>query len=692
MTVVTRIGETPLELGPARNATNDGPWRLARDEDSIAWLVLDHGDGSVNTIGRDVLEGLDSALDDLEDEPPKALVIRSAKRAGFAAGADINELKAMEDDEEIAGLLREGLRVLERLEAQKYPTVAVIHGHALGAGLELALACDHRIFIDNAHVGFPEVKLGLHPGLGGTVRLPALIDPVEAITLMLTGKLCYAEKAKRLGLADACTKERHLRAVISAAADGEFKGKSQGWADWAKSTAPGRAVAARQMRAKTEEKAPKDHYPAPHALIDLWSKDGNDRQAMQEGETASFVRLLGSDTARKLMRVFDLRENLKKRGNGDHGISHVHVIGAGEMGGDIAAWCALKGFTVSLYDVELAAIAQVIPRAAEICTSEHLGEAETRDVLDRLVPDPEGHGVRRADLVIEAGPEKAELKGDIYADVEPLMKKNAVLATNTSSLSLAELAKGLQHGEHFGGLHFFNPVDKMALIEVVRHEGTSDDTNGRLTAFAKALDRMPVAVANAPGFLVNRALTPYLMETMLLLDEGVEREAIDKAAEDFGMPVGPVELADRVGLDICLSVADGLKHDLDKPMADIPDWFREKVEAGEIGQKAGQGFYDWSDGDPQKNDRPGEIPEDTLDRLILPMLNACVACLRQNVARNEDDIDAAMILGTGFAPFRGGPMAYLRQRGVTDTRSALEQLQQTYGPRFEPDPGWADLD
>jgi 3-hydroxyacyl-CoA dehydrogenase/enoyl-CoA hydratase/3-hydroxybutyryl-CoA epimerase len=691
MTVLSHIGDTPLELGPARDAAPDGPWRLARDEGGIAWLVLERGDGSVNTVGRDVLEGLDRALDDLESDTPKALVIRSAKRAGFAAGADIDELKTMEDAEEVAELLREGLRVLDRLEAQDYPTVAVIHGHALGAGLELALACDHRIFIDNAHAAFPEVKLGLHPGLGGTVRLPALIDPVEAMTMMLTGKPCYAQKAKRLGLADAVTEERHLRAAIQAVADGDMEKTAQGWTDWAKSTAAGRAVAARQMRSKTEEKAPKTHYPAPHALIDLWSQEGNDEKAMQTAETASFANLLGSDTARNLMRVFDIREGLKKAGKGDHGIAHVHVVGAGEMGGDIATWCAIKGFRVTLFDIEAKAIAPVIPRAEKICKSEHLGDAETRDVLDRLIPDPDAHGVRHADLVIEAAPEKAELKRDIYAELEPRMKKNAVLASNTSSLSLGKLAKALDKADRFGGLHFFNPVDKMELVEVVRHDGTSDKTESRLAAFAAALDRLPAQVTDAPGFLVNRALTPYLMESLLLLDEGVEKEALDKVAERFGMPVGPVELADRVGLDICLSVADSLKSDLDTPLADIPDWMREKVAAGDLGQKSGQGFYEWSDGDPQKKNSPGEAPKDTLDRLILPMLNACIECRRKGVARDEDDIDAAMIFGTGFAPFRGGPMAYLRQRGIEDAREALERLEKAHGPRFALDPGWGDL-
>lgn len=691
MRVLEHLGDTPLELGPARNAAADGPCRLARDEGGIAWLVLDRGDGSTNAIGRDVLEGLDGVLEGLEADPPRALAIRSAKPAGFAAGADIRELKAMEAEEDISELLHEGLRVLDRLEAQGYPTVAVIHGHALGAGLELALACDYRLFVDNAHAGFPEVKLGLHPGLGGTVRLPALIDPVEAMTMMLTGKPAYAKKARRLGLADAVTEERHVRAAVQAVADGKLERTARGWTDRAKTTDAGRAIAARQMRAKTEEKAPREHYPAPHALIDLWAKEGDDGRTMQKGETASFIRLLQSDTARNLLRVFELREGLKKAAKGEHGVRHVHVVGAGEMGGDIAAWCALKGFRVTLFDIEARGIAPAIPRAAEICKRAHLGDAQTRDALDRLIPDPDAQGVPQADLVIEAAPEKTEIKRDIYARLEPRMKEGALLASNTSSLSLAKLAEKLDRPDHFGGLHFFNPVDRMELVEVVRHEGTSEETGSRLAAFAAALDRLPAPVADSPGFLVNRALTPYLMETLLLLDEGAEKEALDQAAERFGMPVGPVELADRVGLDICLSVADSLKSDVDKPMAEIPDWFREKVEAGDLGQKSGRGFYEWSDGKPRKPGRSGEAPKDALDRMILPMVDACIECLRRGVARDEDEVDAAMIFGTGFAPFRGGPIAYVRRRGTEEARAALERLRESHSPRFTSDPGWSDL-
>ncbi|MFO7857117.1 MAG: 3-hydroxyacyl-CoA dehydrogenase NAD-binding domain-containing protein [Paracoccaceae bacterium] len=689
--VTDHLDEILPELGPSRDAPRDGPWRLARDEAGVAWLALDRGEGSANAIGRDALEGLDAVLEGLEADPPKALAIRSAKPAGFAVGADVEELKALEGEAEVERLLEEGLSVLDRLEAQTFPTVAVIHGHCLGAGLELALACDRRIFVGNAHAAFPEVKLGLHPGLCGTVRLPAVIDPLEAMTMMLTGKPAYADKAEALGLADAVVEERHVRAAVGAVAAGRLEGPERGMADRLKTLGPARRLAAGRMRRKTEEKAPKAHYPAPHALIDLWEAEGDDPEGMRRGETRSFAALLRTDACRALMRVFELREGLKGAAKGDHGISRVHVVGAGEMGADIAAWCALKGCRVSLSDVSKDALGAAVPRAEAIFRGAHLDDRETRAALDRLIPDPAGHGAVRADLVIEAAPEDLELKRGIYAELEPRLKTEALIATNTSSLRLAALAEGLQAPGRFGGLHFFNPVAKMELVETVRHDGTDPETARRLDAFAAALGRLPVPVADAPGFVVNRALTPYLLETLALLDEGVEKASLDAAAEAFGMPMGPVELADQVGLDICLGVAESLARDLDRPLQEIPNWFRERVEAGDLGRKTGRGLYDWEDGEAKKDAPRAEVPEDLTDRLVLPMLDACVECLRRGVVRDAGAIDAAMIFGTGFAPFRGGPLAYAEARGAEEIRATLERLAERHGPRFRPDPGWSDL-
>ncbi len=686
--VLEYLGETKLELG-AVGAPVESDWQSGIGEDGIAWLALDRQGSSVNTISQGVLRGLADHLDTFERDTPKAIVIRSAKKAGFAAGADISAFNEM-SDKGAEDLLKQGHDVLDRLASLDCPTICVVHGAALGAGFELALACDWRIAIEDASFGFPEVQLGLHPGLGGTFRLPALIGPTEAIALMLTGKTAHTDNAKELGIADVVCRERHVKAAVDAIVAGQMKHEGAGLLARAFTLSTARALAARQMRAETAKQAPAEHYPAPYALIDLWEEHGDDADEMQAGEIASFARLLKSETSQNLRRVFFLRQGLRDNAKGDDGISHVHVVGAGAMGAEIAAWTALKGKTVTLGDVDNEPLAKALKLARKICNDKHLSSAESRDVLDRLMPDPKGYGISIADLVIEAAPEKPELKSKIYADLGEKMKPDAILATNTSSLPLSGLADKTKAPQHFAGLHFFNPVSKLELVEVVAHDSTSSATLDRLSAFCGAIGRLPLRVQDYPGFLVNRALTPYLLEAMVLMDEGVPKEVIDRAAIDFGMPMGPVALADQVGLDICLHVAESLREHLDKPMLDVSDALRKKVEEGHTGKKAGKGFYDWSDGTPHP-EHDNEGPDDLTDRLILPMLDACVECLRKDVARSADEVDGAMIFATGFAPFRGGPMHYAKSRGNAEVTAKLLELAERHGPRFEPDAGWSRL-
>lgn len=683
--VLSHLGETKLELGPVEEVQAH-PWRRGQ-ANGIVWLVLDCEGTSTNTISRDVLEALDREVCALEEATPKAVVIRSAKQNGFAAGADISGFCEL-SDEGAVDLLKEGHAVLDRLEALSCPTIAIVHGMALGAGFEIALACDFRIAVDAAKFGFPEVNLGLHPGLGGTVRLPALIDPLEAMTLMLTGKTAHTQKAKSLGIADMIVEERHVEAAIDAIVSGKVSRQQTGLKARALQFDRARSLAARRMRSETEKKAQQAHYPAPHALIDIWEKHGDNSDEMQQAEIDSFASLLSSETSNNLQRVFFLRQSLKDGAEGEDGIAHVHVIGAGEMGADIAAWSAIRGKRVTLGDVQLDPLGRAVRTAARIAKDKHLGSIETRDALDRLIPDPKGYGLFRADLVIEAVPEKSELKAKIYADAEASMKEGAILATNTSSLRLSDL--DVHTPSRFAGLHFFNPVSKMQLVEVVHHDETDADVIDRLAAFCGAIDRLPIRVSDYPGFLVNRVLTPYLMEAMILMDEGVSKKVIDQSAIDFGMPMGPVALADQVGLDICLHVAESLTGALEKPMPEISADLKKKVEAGETGKKAGKGFYDWSDGTPRP-DTKADGPEDLTDRLVLPMLDACVECLRKGVAREADEVDGAMIFATGFAPFRGGPMHYARTRGTTEVRERLSDLASRHGERFEPDPGWSGI-
>jgi 3-hydroxyacyl-CoA dehydrogenase/enoyl-CoA hydratase/3-hydroxybutyryl-CoA epimerase len=693
-----------IELGPhAAGSPAEGPWkhfRLAKDDDGVAWLLFDRADTSANTLSAEVIEELDGVLAAVEQDRPHALVIRSAKPSGFIAGADVNAFRGATDPHQVEVEIGRAHRVTDRLENLGMPTIAVVHGFCLGGGFEIALACKYRIAIDDARFGFPEVMLGLHPGLGGTVRFTRLINPMEAMTLMLTGRTIDARRAKSLGAVDAVTQERHVLNAVKDAVNGKLARAKSGVLSTVLSAGPVRSFLATRMRKEAAKAAPAEHYPAPYALIDLWEEHGGNRQAMLSAEQVSFSKLMVTPTAQNLIRVFFLREQMKKLADGDSGIKHVHVIGAGAMGGDIAAWCAHRGLRATLSDMKAEPIAGAIKRAAELYGKIMRKRIDQRDALDRLVPDMDGEGVRNADLIIEAVPERLELKQKVYAGIEPRMKSGAILATNTSSIPLQDLRTTLKSPERLVGIHFFNPVSRMQLVEVVSHDGSDGQVLAATRAFVGQIDRLPLPVKSAPGFLVNRALTPYMLEAMVMLDEKIPKEVIDAAAEKFGMPMGPIELADTVGLDICLAVGDSLRAKLGDALPPAPDWLRQMVEKGELGRKTGKGFYVWSKGKAQKSKPAGEAmlsgtadaksapPADLADRLILPMVNVCVACLREGIVENADVVDGAMIFGTGFAPFRGGPLNYARTRGVDEVVAALHALAQKYGDRFAPDAGW----
>ena len=686
------LGDRVLELGPKPEA--GGPYRhfkLTRDADDIAWLLFDREGASANTLSADVMAEFDTVLAALESQRPTGLVIRSAKPSGFIAGADVNEFRGATDPKVVETAMGQAHAVIDRLEGLKIPTVAVIHGFCLGGGLEVALACQSRIAIDGARFGFPEVLLGLHPGLGGPARFTRLVNPMQAMTLMLTGKTIDARKAKSLGLVDAVTQERHVRNAVKDAVFGRLKRARPGVLVALLNLGPVRGLLASRMRAEAAKAAPQEHYPAPYALIDLWEKHGGDKAAMLSAEKTSFAHLMVTPTVQNLIRVFFLRDQMKKTAGSGNSIGHVHVIGAGAMGGDIAAWCANQGLRVTLADVKPEPIAGAIKRASDLFGKIMRQRTDIRDALDRLVPDLDGEGVRNADLIIEAVPEKLELKQKVYAGLEPRMKAGAILATNTSSIPLQDLRTTLARPERLVGLHFFNPVSRLQLVEVVSHDGSDPQMLKEALAFVGAIDRLPLPVRSSPGFLVNRALTPYMLEAMVMLDEKIDKLAIDAAAEKFGMPMGPIELADQVGLDICLAVGDMLRSKFGDLLPPTPAWLRDKVAKGELGRKSGKGFYIWKDGKADK--APGSsssmppTPE-MIDRLMLPMSNVCVACLREGIVDNPDTVDGAMIFGTGYAPFRGGPLNYARARGAENVASTLRALAQKFGGRFTPDAGW----
>jgi 3-hydroxyacyl-CoA dehydrogenase / enoyl-CoA hydratase / 3-hydroxybutyryl-CoA epimerase len=670
-------------------------WSLERDTDGIAWLTLDKPGTSANVLSSSVLIELDGLLASLEKDLPHAVVVISAKKSGFVAGADIREFTGISDADSGYRLIHAGQQVLNRLAALPCPTVAAIHGFALGGGLELALACRHRVAVgdERLSLGLPEVQLGIHPGFGGTVRSVQLIGVRAAMELMLTGRPVRADKALRLGLVDVLTSEAELHATARALA---LQGRAARHAPFIErllSAAPLRPLVRRSLIAQVARRAPREHYPAPYAIIDLWARFAARGAPALEAEARSIAHLFTTPTSRNLVRVFLLQDRLKSAGGrSSTEIRHVHLVGAGVMGGDIAAWAALRGFTVTLEDRALEYIEPALKRAGELFDKRLRDPAKNAAARERLRADVAGAGVAAADVVIEAIFENLAAKQDLYARLEPRMKPGALLATNTSSLMLEPLAARLARPEGLVGLHFFNPVAQMPLIEIVHAVRTDPAAVQTATAFARRLDKLPVPCRSAPGFMVNRVLTPYLNEAMYAAEEGVPLAAIDRAAVRFGMPMGPIELADVVGLDVGAHVGEIIAQELGRPPPQLPR-LAALLAAKKLGRKSGEGFYVWKEGKPVKpeGDR-GAVPEDLTDRLILVLVNECVACLREQVVEDADLVDAAVLFGTGFAPFRGGPLSYARARGTRAIVARLQELAARHGARFAPDAGWTLLE
>jgi 3-hydroxyacyl-CoA dehydrogenase/enoyl-CoA hydratase/3-hydroxybutyryl-CoA epimerase len=667
-------------------------WKLERDAEGIAWLGADKRDASANVLSKDVVRELAELMNGIEADVPRALIVYSAKPSGFVAGADIKDFTTLKTPDEAFTLIRAGQQVFDRIEALPCPTVAAIHGFALGGGLELALACRYRVAANDGKVslGLPEVQLGIHPGFGGTVRSVRLLGVRVAMDLMLTGRPYRADKALAVGLLDRLSPPAELRNSAKAIALAQPKPKTRGLVDTLLNLGFARDWLASKLEKQVGARARRDQYPAPYAIIDLWRRFGASGAAAFEAEARSIASLMCSPTARSLIRVFFLQDRLKALGGGKAAqeVKHVHVVGAGVMGGDIAAWCAYRGMTVTLQDRGIEFIQPALARAQDLF-SKRLRDSElARAAAGRLRADVTGEGVPQADVVIEAIFEDVDAKRALYATLEPRMKPGALLATNTSSLMLETLGEKLVDPARLIGLHFFNPVAKMQLVEVIRSKATRPESLQAGLAFTRKLDRLPLPCHSAPGFVVNRILMPYLNESLFAARDGIGLADIDEVAVNFGMPVGPVELADTVGLDVCLSVGRILAQAFGK---ESPDQIAKLVEAKQLGRKSGRGLYEWRDGKPVKPPRTGTPPADLEDRLILPMLNEAVACLREQVIEEADLLDAGVIFGTGFAPFRGGPIYYARQRGPKAIVERLKALETSYGARFRPDAGWAAI-
>lgn len=638
-------------------------WSLARDEQKLAWLTLDRQGSAVNALAADVMAELDAVLDVLEQAPPAGLIIRTGKDTGFVVGADIEEFSRLDGAGAAQALVARGWNLFERLAAVRYPTLALIRGHCLGGGLELAMACRYRIVVDDpgTGLGLPEVMLGIVPGWGGIKRLPHLIGAQAALDMMLTGRRLNPRRAASLGLADACVPARVADAVARQwVLSGKPLARARGWRSWLGAW-PLKPLVRRQVARQLAAKDPLGHYPAPRAILDLWSNYGGNPLLVPPLIDA----ILSSQVARNLLRVFHLQERLKGYGKaaGLAPVRHVHVVGAGVMGGDIAVWCALQGMRVTLQDQTLAQIAPVLARAGKLYRRKLRDRRREQAALDRLIPDVAGHGVAQADLVIEAISENLEAKQGLYRQLETRMKPDALLATNTSSLPLEALRTVLQQPQRLVGIHFFNPVARMPLVEVVSAsdgDAAHQQAAARACGFVGQIGKLPLPVRSAPGFLVNAALAPYMLAAMRYVDEGVSPSSIDAAMTAFGMPMGPIELIDTVGLDVALAAGRQLAPD-----AAPPRCLQQRIESGKLGRKSGAGFYQWRAGKAEKP-KAGSVPDGMAAALAQTLAQAAQKQLDAGVVADAELADAGMIFGTGYAPFTGGPLLHHGMSSVSE--------------------------
>jgi 3-hydroxyacyl-CoA dehydrogenase / enoyl-CoA hydratase / 3-hydroxybutyryl-CoA epimerase len=642
-------------------------WRFSVDFEGIAWALIDREGDRMNSLGRRPTEELGEIVKWVEEAQSRGelagLVIMSGKTSGFIVGADIREFESLATTEaSVKDAVHQTLELLDRIDKLQLPVVAAIHGYCLGGGLELALACDWRIADreEGTRLGFPEVKLGIFPGLNGTVRSIEVAGPVDAMTAMLTAKMLRPTAARAIGLVDQLVPTHHqLRWAARKAVLQKRRSKGAPWWKKLMLKQPIRGLLAKQMRTKTAAKVREDHYPAPFRLIDLFERYGDNPARMKKAETEMFAPLMAGDTARNLRRVFMLSEMLKDEAP-KNGFKprKVHVIGAGTMGGDIAAWCVVCGMQASLQDLDEAQIKKALSRAKGLFKKQLRGQTTIDSAVARLIADPQGREIKHADVVIEAIAEKLEIKQRLFADLQTKLKPGAVLATNTSSLKIEDIAQSLRDPGRLVGIHFFNPVAALPLVEVVRGEQTREDEVKKAASFVTAIKKLPLVVKSCPGFLVNRVLAPYMMDAVRRYEQGTARDKIDQAAVKFGMPMGPLELMDLVGLDIANHVGEtlGIAPGKDNSLSRL-------VKAGKLGKKTGEGFYVWDKGKPKREEVTYDQTElDALGRdLVKPMLDECERALADNIVANADHIDAGVIFGTGFAPFRGGPLHYRRE-------------------------------
>lgn len=637
-------------------------WRFERDADGLVWLTFDKQNESTNTFSREALSELSAALDAIVGLSPKGLILRSAK-AAFIAGADVEEFTRFASPAEALSFVRAGWDVLQKFRDLPFPTTAMVNGYCMGGGLELALACRYIVALDDpaTRFAFPEVMLGIVPAWHGIQWLPKRVGPAAALDLLLTGKAIDARRAKRIGLVDQAAPLRVLENTARLLTLEAPARKPLAFMQRLM-LGPLRGLVVSKARKQVAKRARRQHYPAPYAILDLWQKhDGDPFQALDA--PYSINALFDHPTTRNLIRIFFLQEKMKALGKGaDFEARHVHVVGAGVMGGDIAALCAMRGITVTLQDTAPERLAPAVKRAAKLFERRLRDPRRVRDALDRLIPDTTGAGAARADVIIEAIFENLEAKRALFAKLGAAARPDAVLATNTSSLKLADIAANFRNPARLVGIHFFNPVPQMMLVEIVSADNTDPRAAKKAAAFVRQIDKLPLPVKDSPGFLVNRVLGPYMQQAFRMLDEGVKAETLDAAMEQFGMPMGPIELADTVGLDICLAAGKALaKAGTDGDEADAPKVLLDQVALGHLGKKSGRGIYQYENGKAVKG-APGAVTEDLIDALVEPYVSEAKAVLAEGIVEDADLIDAGLIFGTGFAPFRGGPLNYAKEK------------------------------
>lgn len=644
--------------------------QINTDENNITWLALNLKNASTNVLDPEIIQEISAATTEIKNSNAKGLIIYSSKSSGFIAGADVKGFQGITDSEEDRELalsfIKMGQDACQKIESLPIPTLAMVKGFCMGGGLELALACDYIVADDSPSTKFslPEIKLGIHPGFGGTVRSIRRVGVLNAMPLMLTGKNVLSRQAKKLGLIDACTPRRQLETTAIRIVLDKPKKQTPKKSQQLLEASPLRKIVASQMRKQVSSKAKQEHYPAPYALINIWEMHGSKSNDMFEAEAESVATLVATDTAQNLVRVFFLQNQLKA--SGDKSLftpKHVHVIGGGVMGGDIATWCSMQGLHVTIQDTNSEALGQVVGRANTAFKKRYRKDRiRIRDAQDNLVPDIHGHGIAKADVIIEAIYENLEAKQALFKDIEKRARPGAILATNTSSIELNEIAQVMQQADRLVGLHFFNPVIKMPLVEIIyTPEQTNPDVIRHAQCFSSHINKLPLAVKSSPGFLVNRILMPYILEAVIANQEGIPVSVIDKACTDYGMPMGPLELADTVGLDICLHVG---KIVADTVGVNIPNALDSSVASENLGKKTGKGFYLWKKGkkvNESKENWDGDIQQ-LQDRLIGKYTNEAKRCLHEEIVKNSDLLDAGAIFGTGFAPFKGGPLHSLSER------------------------------